>query len=108
MLTDLNIQLYGYLQTCWKKVLQYMNEVSQIECGRCFLLLYCLFFSEDDGTKREAFGTNSSEKIFPLVKFTRENERNDHRCLRNKTTFLHTCSQCSEEQVMPYTFLKAV
>lgn len=65
-----------------------------------FLSSFTYLSKEDDGTKREAFGTNSSEKIFPLVKFTRENERNDHRCLRNKTTFLHTCSQCSEEQIV--------
>lgn len=51
-------------------------------------------------TKRGAFGTDSSENVFPSVKFAHENEPNDHH-LRNKAVFLHTSSQCSEdEQVM--------
>lgn len=53
-------------------------------------------------TKRGAFGTDSSENVFPSVKFAHENEPNDHH-LRNKAVFLHTSSQCSEdEQVMSW------
>ena len=48
-------------------------------------------------TKREAFGTNSSENNFTSKKFTQRNEPNDRR-LSNKAIFLHTSSQCSEEE----------
>ena len=52
-------------------------------------------------TKREAFGTNSSENNFTSKKFTQRNEPNDCR-LSNKAIFLRTSSQCSEEeQVIP-------
>ncbi|XP_062951497.1 intraflagellar transport-associated protein-like isoform X2 [Cynocephalus volans] len=44
-----------------------------------------------------AFGTNSSGNILTSAKFTHKNESND-RCLRNKTIFLHTSSQCSEKE----------
>ncbi|XP_070329262.1 intraflagellar transport-associated protein isoform X4 [Odocoileus virginianus] len=51
----------------------------------------------DNVTKREAFGTNSSENNFTSIKFTQRNEPNDHH-LRNKAMFLRTSSQCSEEE----------
>uniref|UniRef100_F1MNY3 Intraflagellar transport associated protein n=1 Tax=Bos taurus TaxID=9913 RepID=F1MNY3_BOVIN len=53
--------------------------------------------SKDNVTKREAFGTNSSENNFTSIKFTQRNEPNDCR-LSNKAIFLHTSSQCSEEE----------
>ena len=53
--------------------------------------------SQDNVTKREAFETNSSENNFTSVKFTQRNEPNDRR-LSNKAIFLHTSSQCSEEE----------
>uniref|UniRef100_A0A9L0I923 Intraflagellar transport associated protein n=1 Tax=Equus asinus TaxID=9793 RepID=A0A9L0I923_EQUAS len=52
---------------------------------------------EDNVTKREAFGTDSSENILTSIKFPHENEPNDHH-LRNKAIFLRTLSQCSEEE----------
>lgn len=53
-------------------------------------------------TKREAFGTDSSENILTSIKFPHENEPNDHH-LRNKAIFLRTLPQCSEEeQVIPW------
>ncbi|XP_065800648.1 intraflagellar transport-associated protein isoform X3 [Muntiacus reevesi] len=51
----------------------------------------------DNVTKREAFGTNSSENNFTSMKFTQRNEPNDHH-LSNKAVFLRTSSQCSEEE----------
>lgn len=53
--------------------------------------------SQDNMTKREAFGTNSSENNFTSKKFTQRNEPNDRR-LSNKAIFLRTSSQCSEEE----------
>uniref|UniRef100_A0A8D2DGS2 Intraflagellar transport-associated protein n=1 Tax=Sciurus vulgaris TaxID=55149 RepID=A0A8D2DGS2_SCIVU len=52
---------------------------------------------EDNVIKRRAFGTDSSGKIFTSVKFTHNNEPNDHH-LRNTTVFHHTSSQCLEEE----------
>ncbi|MBZ3885172.1 hypothetical protein SUZIE_181615 [Sciurus carolinensis] len=52
---------------------------------------------EDNVIKRRAFGTDSSGKIFTSVKFTHNNEPNDHH-LRNTTIFHHTSSQCLEEE----------
>ncbi|XP_046504956.1 intraflagellar transport-associated protein isoform X3 [Equus quagga] len=52
---------------------------------------------EDNVTKREAFGTDSSENILTSIKFPHENAPNDHH-LRNKAIFLRTLSQCSEEE----------
>ncbi|XP_023365096.1 uncharacterized protein C11orf74 homolog isoform X2 [Otolemur garnettii] len=52
---------------------------------------------EYDVTKSGAFGSDSSEKIFTSRKSTHKNEPNDHH-VRNKTIFLHTSSQCSEEE----------
>ncbi|XP_047416799.1 intraflagellar transport-associated protein-like isoform X1 [Sciurus carolinensis] len=46
---------------------------------------------EDNVTKRGAFETDSSGKIFTSVKFTHKNEPNDHH-LRNTTVFHHTSS----------------
>ena len=53
--------------------------------------------SQDNVTKREGFETNSSENNFTSIKFTQRNEPNDRR-LSNKAIFLHTSSQCSEEE----------
>uniref|UniRef100_A0A8C6DG76 Intraflagellar transport associated protein n=1 Tax=Moschus moschiferus TaxID=68415 RepID=A0A8C6DG76_MOSMO len=53
--------------------------------------------SKDNVTKREAFGTNSSEDNFTSIKFTQRNEPNDHH-LSSKAIFLRTSSQCSEEE----------
>ncbi|KAI5762329.1 IFTAP protein [Gulo gulo luscus] len=62
-----------------------------------FLSTFTHLSKEDNVTKRGAFGTDSSENIFPSVKFAHENEPNDHH-LRNKAVFLHTSSQCSEDE----------
>ena len=53
--------------------------------------------SKDNVTKREAFGTNSSENNFTSIKFTQRNEPNGHH-LSNKAMFLRTSSQCLEEE----------
>lgn len=62
-----------------------------------FLSTFIHLSKEDNGTKKGAFGTDSSENIFTSVKFTHKMEPNDHH-LRNKTIFLRTSSQCSEEE----------
>ncbi|XP_004756060.1 intraflagellar transport-associated protein isoform X1 [Mustela putorius furo] len=62
-----------------------------------FLSTFTHLSKEDNVTKRGAFGTDSSENVFPSVKFAHENEPNDHH-LRNKAVFLHTSSQCSEDE----------
>ncbi|XP_069325939.1 intraflagellar transport-associated protein isoform X2 [Eulemur rufifrons] len=56
-----------------------------------FLSTFTHLSKEDNGTKRGAFGIDSSENI------AHKNEPNDHH-LRNKTIFLRTSSQCSEEE----------
>ncbi|XP_045413787.1 intraflagellar transport-associated protein isoform X1 [Lemur catta] len=56
-----------------------------------FLSTFTHLSKEDNGTKRGAFGIDSSENITP------KNEPNDHH-LRNKTIFLRTSSQYSEEE----------
>ncbi|XP_012594182.2 intraflagellar transport-associated protein [Microcebus murinus] len=56
-----------------------------------FLSTFTHLSKEDNVTKRRAFGIDSSENI------THKNEPNDHH-FRNKTIFLHTSSQCSEEE----------
>uniref|UniRef100_A0A8D0UV55 Intraflagellar transport associated protein n=1 Tax=Sus scrofa TaxID=9823 RepID=A0A8D0UV55_PIG len=53
--------------------------------------------SKDNVTKRGDFGTISSENTFTSIKPTHRNEPKDHH-FRNKATFLHTSSQCSEEE----------
>ncbi|XP_057551368.1 intraflagellar transport-associated protein [Hippopotamus amphibius kiboko] len=55
--------------------------------------------SNDNVTRRGAFGTNSSENNFTSIKLTQRNERNDHR-LSDKAIFLRTSSQCSEEELI--------
>uniref|UniRef100_A0A452S6E9 Intraflagellar transport associated protein n=1 Tax=Ursus americanus TaxID=9643 RepID=A0A452S6E9_URSAM len=62
-----------------------------------FLSTFTHLSKEDNVTKRGAFETDSSENIFPSIKFTRGNEPNDHH-LRNKAIFLRASSQCSEEE----------
>ncbi|XP_053416436.1 intraflagellar transport-associated protein [Nycticebus coucang] len=62
-----------------------------------FLSTFTHLSKEDDVTKSGAFATDSSEKIFTSTKSTHKNEPRDHH-LRNKTIFLHTSSQCSEEE----------
>ncbi|XP_008685007.1 intraflagellar transport-associated protein isoform X1 [Ursus maritimus] len=62
-----------------------------------FLSTFTHLSKEDNVTKRGAFGTDSSENIFPSIKFARGNEPNDHH-LRNKAIFLRASSQCSEEE----------
>ncbi|XP_008580611.1 PREDICTED: uncharacterized protein C11orf74 homolog isoform X1 [Galeopterus variegatus] len=62
-----------------------------------FLGTFTHLSKEDNVTKMGAFGTNSSGNILTSAKFTHKNESND-RCLRNKTIFLHTSSQCSEKE----------
>lgn len=64
-----------------------------------FLSTFTYLSKEDNGTKRGAFGTSSSEKL-PSVKCTHENEPSDHHHLGSKTIFLHTSSQCLEEQIV--------
>uniref|UniRef100_A0A8C5W2F3 Intraflagellar transport associated protein n=1 Tax=Microcebus murinus TaxID=30608 RepID=A0A8C5W2F3_MICMU len=56
-----------------------------------FLSTFTHLSKEDNVTKRRAFGIDSSENI------SHKNEPNDHH-FRNKTIFLHTSSQCSEEE----------
>ncbi|KAM9658012.1 intraflagellar transport-associated protein isoform 1-T3 [Trichechus inunguis] len=62
-----------------------------------FLSTFTHLSKEDNGTKKGAFGTDSLENVFTSVKFTHKMEPNDHH-LRNKTIFLRTLSQCSEEE----------
>ncbi|XP_073760845.1 intraflagellar transport-associated protein isoform X2 [Callorhinus ursinus] len=62
-----------------------------------FLSTFTHLSKEDNVTKRGAFETDSSENIFPSIKFACENEPSDHH-LRNKAIFLRTSSQCSEEE----------
>ncbi|XP_027437196.1 intraflagellar transport-associated protein isoform X2 [Zalophus californianus] len=62
-----------------------------------FLSTFTHLSKEDNVTKRGAFETDSSENIFPSIKFARENEPSDHHH-RNKAIFLRTSSQCSEEE----------
>uniref|UniRef100_H0X5R2 Intraflagellar transport associated protein n=1 Tax=Otolemur garnettii TaxID=30611 RepID=H0X5R2_OTOGA len=62
-----------------------------------FLSTFTHLSKEYDVTKSGAFGSDSSEKIFTSRKSTHKNEPNDHH-VRNKTIFLHTSSQCSEEE----------
>uniref|UniRef100_A0A3Q2LQR7 Intraflagellar transport associated protein n=1 Tax=Equus caballus TaxID=9796 RepID=A0A3Q2LQR7_HORSE len=62
-----------------------------------FLSTFPHLSKEDNVTKREAFGTDSSENILTSIKFPHENEPNDHH-LRNKAIFLRTLPQCSEEE----------
>ncbi|XP_054367955.1 intraflagellar transport-associated protein [Mirounga angustirostris] len=62
-----------------------------------FLSTFTHLSKEDNVAKRGAFETDSSENIFPSIKFPRENEPSDHH-LRNKAIFLRTSSQCSEEE----------
>ncbi|XP_027967109.1 uncharacterized protein C11orf74 homolog isoform X1 [Eumetopias jubatus] len=62
-----------------------------------FLSTFTHLSKEDNVTKRGAFETDSSENIFPSIKFARENEPSDHHH-RNKAIFLCTSSQCSEEE----------
>uniref|UniRef100_A0A7N5KR93 Intraflagellar transport associated protein n=2 Tax=Ailuropoda melanoleuca TaxID=9646 RepID=A0A7N5KR93_AILME len=61
-----------------------------------FLSTFTHLSKEDNVTKRGAFGADTSENIFPSIKFARGNEPNDH--LRNKAIFLRSSSQCSEEE----------
>ncbi|XP_032214490.1 protein C11orf74 homolog isoform X1 [Mustela erminea] len=62
-----------------------------------FLSTFTHLSKEDNVTKRGAFGTDSSENVFPSVRFAHENEPNDHH-LRSKAVFIHTSSQCSEDE----------
>ncbi|XP_054441867.1 intraflagellar transport-associated protein [Pteronotus mesoamericanus] len=62
-----------------------------------FLSTFTHLSKEDNVTKREAFGTNSSESIHTSVQYSHENEPNNH-CFSNKAIFLRTSSQCSEEE----------
>ncbi|KAK2498611.1 hypothetical protein MC885_001956 [Smutsia gigantea] len=62
-----------------------------------FLSTFTHLSKEDNGTNKRAFGTDYSENIFTSIKPTRENEPNDQN-LRKRDTFLHTSSQCSEEE----------
>ncbi|XP_077915278.1 intraflagellar transport-associated protein isoform X2 [Halichoerus grypus] len=62
-----------------------------------FLSTFTHLSKEDNVAKRGAFETDSSENLFPSIKFARENEPSDHH-LRNKAIFLRTSSQCSEEE----------
>ncbi|XP_077012659.1 intraflagellar transport-associated protein-like [Tamandua tetradactyla] len=55
------------------------------------------YISKDNETRRGTFETYSSENKFTSVTFPHRNEPNDQH-LGNKTTFLHTLSQCSEEE----------
>jgi hypothetical protein len=51
--------------------------------------------------KRRALGTSSLGNIFTSIKVTHKNQPTDHH-LRNTAVFLHTSSQClEEEQVKP-------
>lgn len=52
---------------------------------------------EDNVTKRGAFGTDASGRIFTSVKLTHKNEPNDHH-LRNTIVFHQTSPQCLEEE----------
>ncbi|XP_008059535.1 uncharacterized protein C11orf74 homolog [Carlito syrichta] len=63
-----------------------------------FLSTFTHLSKEDHVTKRGVFGTTSSENVFISAKLAHKNEADDHH-LSNETIFLHTSSQCSEEQV---------
>ncbi|KAM6158290.1 intraflagellar transport-associated protein [Rhynchocyon petersi] len=52
---------------------------------------------EDNGTKKGAFGMDSSKNVFTSVKCTHKMGPSDLH-LRDKTVFLRTSSQCSEEE----------
>lgn len=61
-----------------------------------FLGTFTYLSKEDKVTERGASGADSSENIFTSMKFTHENEQNDH--LRNKTRFIQSTSE--EEQIV--------
>ncbi|ELW71546.1 hypothetical protein TREES_T100016583 [Tupaia chinensis] len=58
---------------------------------------YSHLSKEDNVTRRGPLRTSSTESVFTSVKCTHQNELNDYH-LRNKTFFLCTSSQCSEEE----------
>ncbi|XP_055991737.1 intraflagellar transport-associated protein [Sorex fumeus] len=62
-----------------------------------FLSTFTHLLKEDDVTQRRVAGTDYSETLFTSRKSTHESEPEGHH-LRNKTIFLHTSSQCSEEE----------
>lgn len=61
-----------------------------------FLSTFTHLSKEDNVAKGGAHGTDSSENIFPVEKWTQKNESNGHH-FRNTTIFLHTSSEGSEE-----------
>ncbi|KAM4845410.1 intraflagellar transport-associated protein isoform 2-T2 [Thomomys bottae] len=62
-----------------------------------FLSTFTHLSKEDNVTKQRELGIDSSKNIASSVKFTNKNEQNDH-CLGKTAIFLHTSSQCSEEE----------
>ncbi|XP_006883853.1 PREDICTED: uncharacterized protein C11orf74 homolog [Elephantulus edwardii] len=62
-----------------------------------FLNTFTHLSKEDNGTKKGAFGADCSENVVAAAKCIPKMGPNDHH-LRTKTAFLHTSSQCSEEE----------
>ncbi|PNJ68605.1 C11orf74 isoform 3 [Pongo abelii] len=81
-----------------KEVLDKFLNCHEQTCDEEFLNTFTHLSQEDHVSKREVFGTDSSENIFTSAKVTHKNEANDYH-LRNKTIFLRTSSQCLEEQI---------
>ncbi|XP_006882973.1 PREDICTED: uncharacterized protein C11orf74-like [Elephantulus edwardii] len=62
-----------------------------------FLNTFTHLSKEDNGTKKGAFGADCSENVVAAAKCIPKMGPKDHH-LRTKTAFLHTSSQCSEEE----------
>ncbi|XP_020030510.1 intraflagellar transport-associated protein isoform X1 [Castor canadensis] len=62
-----------------------------------FLSTFTHLSKEDNMAKRRALGTSSLGNIFTSIKVTHKNQPTDHH-LRNTAVFLHTSSQCLEEE----------
>ncbi|XP_054999091.1 intraflagellar transport-associated protein [Sorex araneus] len=62
-----------------------------------FLSTFTHLSKEDNVIQRRVTGSDYSESLFTTRKSAHDNESEDHH-LRNKTIFLHTSSQCSEEE----------